>query len=202
MTLFGNMFWLVKTAPHPNMLMRDPSRPAEDHNRPRRLGHQVRVHLVDYDYWLCFCVMICMKNTVGTSGCSTRAMATSCLVTRSNIRYLIPLGSLCVSLAPSYLFNCYDRAEKTDKVIWISVKRSNPSVHRQERADILPCDMYSTYPKVGPAFTRYRTHVFIFGQQHKKPNFCCLVPKKKFRGKTGNDWHQGSSNTYLYLARW
>ena len=73
MTLFGdNMFRLVKTTPHPNVLMRDSSRPTEDHNRPRRLGHQVRVHLVDYDYpfeLIVFqCLMICMKNTVETSG--------------------------------------------------------------------------------------------------------------------------------------
>ena len=116
MTLFANMFRLVKTAPHPNMLMRDPSRPAEDHNRPRRLGHQVRVHLVDYPYQLIVFNAMYEKHS-GTSHCYTRAMATSCLVTRSNIRYLIPLGSLCVSLVPSYLFNCYDKAEKTDKVI-------------------------------------------------------------------------------------
>ena len=72
MTLFGNMFRFVNTAPHPNMLMRDPRRPTEDHNRPRRLGHQVRVNLVDYDYpfeLIVFqCSMIYMKHTLETSG--------------------------------------------------------------------------------------------------------------------------------------
>ena len=31
--------------PHPNMFMRDPGSSAENDNRSRRLGHQVRVHL-------------------------------------------------------------------------------------------------------------------------------------------------------------